>query len=83
MCKVLEINRSTYYKKINKVPSQRELDTQKLDAEIKQIYLDSKKRYGAPKIHKILLSNGRTVSLKRVGIDENTIHCHKKISLLF
>ena len=66
MCKVLEINRSTYYKKINKVPSQRELDTQKLDAEIKQIYLDSKKRYGAPKIHKILLSTGRTVSLKRV-----------------
>lgn len=66
MCKVLEINRSTYYKKINKIPSQRELDTQKLDAEIKQIYLDSKKRYGAPKIHKILLSTGRTVSLKRV-----------------
>lgn len=66
MCKVLGIRRSTYYKKSNWTPSQREIETQKLDAEIKMIYFDSKKRYGAPKIHKTLLSDGRTLTLKRV-----------------
>ena len=66
MCKVLGIRRSTYYKKCNWTTSQREIETQKLDAEIKKIYFDSKKRYGAPKIHNILSSEGRTVSLKRV-----------------
>ena len=66
MCKILGIRRSTYYKKSNWTPSQREIETQKLDAEIKTIYFDSKKRYGAPKIHNILLSDGRTLSLKRV-----------------
>lgn len=66
MCKVLGIRRSTYYKKCDWTASQREIETQKLDAEIKKIYFDSKKRYGAPKIHNILLSDGRTLDLKRV-----------------
>lgn len=66
MCKVLGIRRSTYYKKSNWTPSQREIETQKLNSEIKTIYFDSKKRYGTPKIHNILLSDGRTLSLKCV-----------------
>ena len=66
MYKVLEIRRSTYYKKVNCLPLQREIENQKLDAEIKTLYFDSKKRYGAPKIHKTLLSDGRILSLKRV-----------------
>lgn len=66
MCSVLGIPRSTYYKRINQTPSPRELETRELDEEIKAIYLDSKKRYGAPKIHKVLISDGRIISLKRV-----------------
>ncbi|AMJ41431.1 transposase [[Clostridium] propionicum DSM 1682] len=66
MCKVLKICRSTYYKRLRWVPSLRELDCQKLDKEIQTIYYDSKKRYGAPKIQKVLISNGNRVSLKRV-----------------
>ena len=66
MCKVLGIRRSTYYKKCNWTASHREIETKKLDAEIKKIYFDSKKRYGAPKIHNIISSDGRTLSLKRV-----------------
>jgi len=66
MCKVLEINRSTYYKKINHKPSKRELETNQLDSEIKTIYFESKKRYGAPKIYKILTTKGNVLSLKRV-----------------
>lgn len=38
----------------------------KLKAEIKQIWKESKSRYGAPKIHNILTSRGIKVSLKRV-----------------
>ena len=66
MCKVLGINRSTYYKVANKVESARTLESQKLDADILAIYFATKRRYGAPKIHHKLLNQGWHVSLKRV-----------------
>ena len=66
MCKVLGINRSTYYKVANKVESARTLENQKLDADILAIYFATKRRYGAPKIHQELLEQSWHVSLKRV-----------------
>jgi len=66
MCHVLKICRSTYYKRLHWIPSKRSLENQKLDEKIKTIHTDSKKRYGAPKIYKTLLSDGSKVSLKRV-----------------
>lgn len=39
---------------------------EKLKVEIKQIWTESKSRYGAPKIHKTLIGRGIKVSLKRV-----------------
>ena len=66
MCKVLGINRSTYYKVVNRTESARELENQKLDADILAIYFTTKRRYGAPKIHRELLGKGWHVSLKRV-----------------
>ena len=66
MCKVLGINRSTYYKQQHWVPSNRELETKELDEAIQVIFYDSKKRYGAPKIHSVLLKQGWHVSLKRI-----------------
>lgn len=66
MCKVLKVNRSTYYKQINHVLSVRETEDQVLKSEVKKIFLESKKRYGAPKIHRILLAKGIRVSIKRV-----------------
>lgn len=66
MCKVLGINRSTYYKYLNHVNSNRDAENQKLDNDILAIYYDTKRRYGAPKIHHELLENGWHVSLKRV-----------------
>lgn len=66
MCKVLGINRSTYYKYLNHVKSNRDAENQKLDNDILAIYYDTKRRYGAPKIHHELLENGWHVSLKRV-----------------
>ena len=66
MCKVLEMNRSTYYKILNHKPSARELENQELDQEILIIYYESKRLYGAPKIHETLIRKGFSVSLKRV-----------------
>ena len=66
MCKVLTINRSTYYKYLNHKISGRDAENQKLDEAILAIYYDTKRRYGAPKIHHELLEKDWHVSLKRV-----------------
>ncbi|OEF96893.1 integrase, partial [Vulcanibacillus modesticaldus] len=66
MCKVLGVPRSSYYHSLNKTQSKRERENQELTEKIKQIHKDSKERYGAPKIHHILLTENYHVSLKRV-----------------
>jgi len=66
MCEVLTIPRSSYYNSFKKTVSNREQENQELTKEIQRIYLKSKARYGAPKIHQILVNNGFYLSLKRV-----------------
>ncbi len=53
-------------KKLVSIPSKRQLEMEKLEAEIKQIWTESKSRYGALKIHKTLTDRGIKVSIKRV-----------------
>ena len=65
MCKVLKVSRSSYYKYLNKKPSKRELENEKIKEEIINIHKASKNRYGAPKINELLKSLGITISLKR------------------
>ena len=60
------INRSTYYKCLNHKKSNRDVENQRLDEDILEIYYDIKRRYGAPKIHHELLEIGWNVRLKRV-----------------
>ena len=48
------------------MPSKRQLEAERLKKEIRNIWVESKSRYGAPKIHKVLISNGEKISLKRV-----------------
>lgn len=67
MCKALKISRSEYYyHKTHRSNSYKE-DNKKLDIEILRIYKESKKRYGAPKIKKMLEQEGIHVSQKRVS----------------
>ena len=66
MCTVLKLARSSYYKALICVPSKRFLESESLKSEIKKIWLESKCRYGAPKIHNILIKQGNKISLKRV-----------------
>lgn len=65
MCKVLKVCRSSYYKYINKKPSNREIENQKIEEKILDIHRDSKKRYGAIKINKSLEEQGITISIKK------------------
>lgn len=67
MCRVFEVSRSGYYRWLKRKPSRWEIDNQKLDGEIREIYDRSKGRYGSPKITQELRDRGRTVSRNRVA----------------
>lgn len=66
MCEVLDVPRSTYYQSLNKTISNRERENNELTEKIIEIHKESKKRYGAPKIHQQLIKMGYKASLKRV-----------------
>lgn len=66
MCKVLNLNRSTYYKDSKHKPTKTQISNDELDSKILKVYYDSKRRYGAPKIFKVLQNEGGTASLKRI-----------------
>lgn len=67
MCRVFEVSRSGYYRWIKRRPGRRELDNQRLDAQIREIYAGSKGRYGSPKITRELRDRGRRVGKNRVA----------------
>ena len=60
------MHRSTYYNRVTRNKSKREIENQKLSQEILDIYYDNKRRYGAPKIREKLKAKGWNVSIKRV-----------------
>lgn len=67
MCKVLNVNRSTYYKHFKEQESPRALENQELRSNILAIYSKSKKRLGAYKIRqRLMIEYGENVSVGRV-----------------
>ncbi|MGM0112136.1 hypothetical protein IGI52_002466 [Enterococcus sp. DIV0187] len=66
LLRVMEVSPSTYYKELKHKPSHRELENEQIDQAILSIYTDSKKRYGAWKIHHQLIEQGFDLSIKRV-----------------
>lgn len=66
MCDVLEVPRSTYYQSLNGTISNREKENNELTNRIIEIHNESHKRYGAPKIHHLLVKCGYQISIKRV-----------------
>jgi transposase InsO family protein len=67
MCRVFEVSRSGYYRWIKRKPSQRELENQRLDAQIGAIFAGSKGRYGSPKVTRELQDRGHRVGKHRVA----------------
>ena len=51
MCRVLKVSRSGYYDWLKRKPSQHALRDQELKEHIVKIHAESKRTYGAPRIH--------------------------------
>ena len=65
--KILGVSRSGYINWKKRKPSQRELKKQVIKERILEIYNDSHKNYGAPKITERLKKEGRIIAEKTVG----------------
>ena len=66
LCSALNFPRSTYYKALVCVPSNRQKEYEKFSQKVKQAYDESKRRYGAVKICHTLNNEGISCSVKRV-----------------
>ena len=56
----------SYYKALKHKPTKSQIGNEQLDSKILKVYYESKRRYGAPKIFKVLRNEGQTASLKRI-----------------
>ena len=62
MCRILQVNRSTYYYEAKQRPDETGLST-----EITEIFKTSRNNYGTRKIKKELMKTGKQVSRRRIG----------------
>lgn len=67
MSQTLGVSRSGYYRWRGRGPAKRTLENKQLTAQITQIWQDSAKTYGSPRIHAALLANGEQLSRPRVA----------------
>lgn len=67
LCRVLKVNRSTYYKHFSAQPAPRTIENQEIRSRILEVYSASQKRLGAAKIKVVLLRDyGINISVGRV-----------------
>lgn len=67
MCEVLDVSTSGYYDWRNRGPSDRDRKDAELLEEITQIWKESRRTYGSPRIHRELQDRGFTVGRNRVA----------------
>jgi transposase InsO family protein len=67
MSNILDVSRSGYYRWRGRGPSDRELENKQFTQQIRQIWEDSGKTYGSPRIHAALLAGGEQLSRPRVA----------------
>lgn len=67
MSHVLEVCRSGYYAYVNRKPSHRKQEAERLLVKIKQSHQASRQSYGSPRIFKDLRAQGESCSRKRVA----------------
>lgn len=67
MSPVLGVSRSGYYRWLHRPASARTLENARLQAAIQRVWTASERRYGAPRIHQQLLTEGWQVSRPRVA----------------
>lgn len=66
MCEMLSVSRQGYYAWLRRMPPARQLDDERLTAEITKIHKEHKGRYGIDRIHRELAGRGHRVSPRRV-----------------
>ena len=79
MCRVLEVSRSGYYQWLKRKPSRRDINNERLDAQIREIYDGSKGRYGSPKITRELQDRGLRVSKSCVARRMRAVGLRSKV----
>lgn len=67
LCHILGVSRSGYYDWVDRPPSLRNVENEKLTQQIKAIHETSKQSYGMPRIHAELKSHGETASKNRIA----------------
>ena len=67
MCRVLEVSRSAYYAWVHREPSGRRQRNVRLLVEMKEIYRQSRRTYGSPRIHRELGARGIGCSVNHVA----------------
>ncbi len=67
MCKVLEISRSGFYAWLGRDESDRACEDRRLTALIRGIFDESRKTYGAPRVHRALRKRGVRCGRERVA----------------
>jgi putative transposase len=66
-CELLEVSRAAYYEQRRHQPCQRALTDAELTEQVKAIHAESKRTYGAPRVHRELRERGVHVGKKRVA----------------
>lgn len=67
LCEVLEVSRSGFYAWQARPPSARATEDARLKEQVRAIHAKSQKRYGSPRVHRVLRRKGIRVSPKRVA----------------
>jgi transposase InsO family protein len=67
MCEQLDVSRSGFYSWKNGSASAHELGDEALSVHIKEIFTETRRRYGAPRVHRELRARGIRVGRKRVA----------------
>jgi putative transposase len=67
MCAALGVSVSGYYAAQRRAPSPRRQAEAHVRAQVRIAYAESRRRYGAPRIHQVLRAEGTRVAKKRVA----------------
>ena len=80
MCRLLDVGRSSFYEWIDRKPSARALEKQRIAKRIKEIFIEGRGNYGARRIRSCLQREGRIISRRRVGklMKQESLHCKTK-----
>ncbi len=85
MCRVLKIKHSSYYDWINRDISQQQIHRNQFELLVRAAHSESKKRYGADRLHAKLVEQGHDISLYMVRSirEEHGIKCrrHKRFKV--